>query len=116
LLLCSYLEIIGNATSTSSTKHQLQSSPGSNEETIGCAKRPACLRAWRFFESSQHPMWPQVRHSRKCTHVSPVARHSTQPSPEGVTCLTLSRCVHPAWTLRIATLPLADIAARRLNH
>ena len=56
---------------------------------MGWPVAAACLRACRFFESSQHPTWPQVRHRRKCTHVSPIARHSTQPSPEGTTRLTL---------------------------
>lgn len=33
----------------------------------------ACLP----FDESQQPTWPQVMHSRRCTHSSPVARHPT---------------------------------------
>src|SRR2546430_15740722 len=38
----------------------------------------ACL----FFDSSQQPTCPQVRHSRRCTQVSPILRHSSQPRSE----------------------------------
>ena len=38
--------------------------------------RVACLRT----EESQHPTLPHVRHSRRCTHLVPSRRQSTQPS------------------------------------
>ena len=47
-------------TPTSSTKHQLQSSPGSAERTIGCPSSRACPDACRFGDESQHPIFPQV--------------------------------------------------------
>ena len=42
-------------TNISSTKHQRQSSPGSNERTIGWPAASACRRAWRFGDESQQP-------------------------------------------------------------
>jgi hypothetical protein len=78
-------------TSISSMKHQLQSSPGSNDEMIACLDLRKCLRAWRFFESSQHPTCPHVLHKRRCTQVSPIARHSWQPFPLGLTAFTMLR-------------------------
>src|ERR1700685_456535 len=92
----------GNVTSISSIKHQLQSSPGSKDEIIGCPALMKCLRAWRFFESSQHPTWPQLRHRRKCTQESPESKHSTQPAPDGVTTRTLRRCLQGLCVLAIA--------------
>src|SRR5438128_2625560 len=44
-----------------------------------------CLVACLFGDESQQPTWPHVRQSRRCTHESPVARHSSQPSVLGVT-------------------------------
>src|SRR5437868_15455149 len=44
-----------------------------------------CFVACLFLEESQQPTWPHVRQSRRCTHCSPVARHSSQPSELGVT-------------------------------
>src|SRR5712664_67358 len=82
-------------------KHQLQSSPGSNDEMIACLELRKCLRAWRFLESSQQPTCPQVLHKRRCTQVSPMARHSWQPSPPGITALTVLRCVHCSRVLAI---------------
>src|SRR5438132_6978506 len=52
--------------------------------------RVACL----FFEESQQPTCPQIRHRRRCTHVSPIFKQSSQPLALGVTSLILSRCVH----------------------
>src|SRR5438876_5527926 len=51
-----------------------------------------CAVAWRFGESSQQPTWPQVRHRRRCTHQSPVCRHSSQPSALGVTSAMPDSC------------------------
>src|ERR1700757_2122280 len=69
---------------TSSTKHQLQVSPGSSEVMIGCCVARKCFVACLFFESSQQPTCPQVRQRRRCTHVSPAARHSSQPAVLGL--------------------------------
>lgn len=44
-------------------------------------------------ESSQQPTWPQERHSRRCTQVSPSLRHSSQPFALGCTAWIWSRCV-----------------------
>src|SRR5216683_7072664 len=52
--------------------------------------RVACL----FFEESQQPTCPQIRHSRRWTHVSPIFKQSSQPLALGVTCWIWSRCVH----------------------
>src|SRR2546421_4114533 len=51
--------------------------------------RVACL----FFEESQQPTCPQIRHSRRCTQVSPIFRQSSQPFALGVTSRIWSRCV-----------------------
>ena len=47
-----------------------------------------------FFEESQQPTCPQVMQSRRCTHESPIARHSSHPSALGVTSRIEPRCVH----------------------
>src|SRR6266508_3049699 len=61
---------------------------------MGCPSVCACRRACRFGEESQQPTCPQVRHSRRCTHLDPERRHSSQPSGvRGTTGWTsLSRC------------------------
>src|SRR3954451_1413823 len=62
----------------------------------GWADRPACARAWRWGEESQHPMCPQVSHIRRCTHCPPIRRQSSQPgisSGRSVTSI-MSRCEH----------------------
>src|SRR5438445_10092790 len=71
-----------------------------------------CFVACLFLEESQQPTWPHVRQRRRCTHGSPVARHSSQPSELGVTgriCLT---CGQVDWA--IAVLLLADVASREI--
>jgi hypothetical protein len=51
------------------------------------------MRAWRSREQSQQPTYPQVRHSRRCTHGVPSRRHSSHPSGVlGTTGPTSSRC------------------------
>ena len=52
-----------------------------------------CVYYLHDIEESQHPMWPQVRHSLRCTQVSRICRHSSQPSAEGDTSFIWSRCV-----------------------
>src|SRR5215204_3920050 len=80
---------------TSSTKHHSQSSPGSNDWMIGWPLAWKCLVACLFFEESQQPTWPQMRQSRRCTQLSPLCRHSSQPlGVFGVTSRIWSRCVH----------------------
>src|SRR6266550_1701727 len=69
-----------------------------------------CLVACLFLEQSQQPTWPQVKHRRRCTHRSPVARHSSQPSELGVTgriCLTCGQVCRA-----MAVLLLAEVVAR----
>src|SRR5258708_36646496 len=51
----------------------------------GCWVAWKCLVACWLGESSQQPTWPQVRQSRKCSHLLPLFRHSSQPSALGVT-------------------------------
>ena len=51
----------------------------------------SCLRQ-RCGEESQQPTCPQVRHRRKCTHLEPILRRSSQPSALGVTSRIISRC------------------------
>src|SRR6266542_1056344 len=63
---------------------------------IGGAVAAKCLGACLFLELTQHPTWPQLIHSRRCTHVSPSSRHSLQPLPLGVTTSIWSRCVQTA--------------------
>ena len=47
----------------------------------GGARSPGSARsACRSGEESQHPTWPQVRQSRRCTQRVPSRRHSSQPS------------------------------------
>lgn len=45
-------------------------------------------------ELSQQPMWPHDMQIRKFTQLAPIARHSWQPSPDGVTSLTDDRWEH----------------------
>src|SRR5580658_7835419 len=62
---------------------------------IGCCVAWKCARAWRFFDESQQPTWPHSRHMRKCSHVSPNFRHSSQPFVFGFTpFLIVPMCVH----------------------
>jgi len=43
------------------------------------------LRGVFVLEESQQPTWPQLKHSRKCTQLSPIFRHSSQPLVFGLT-------------------------------
>src|SRR4029077_7198512 len=60
---------------------------------MGCLTWWKCLVACLFFEESQQPTCPHSRHSRRCTQVSPISRHSLQPLPLGVTFLISFWCV-----------------------
>src|SRR5438874_1649729 len=53
-----------------------------------------CLVACLFLEESQQPTCPHSRQRRRCTHVSPVFKQSSQPFALGVTCRIWLRCVH----------------------
>src|SRR3989442_6518783 len=53
-----------------------------------------CFVAWRSGEWAQQPTWPQVRQSRKCTHLERVFRHSSQPRALGVTSRIESSWAH----------------------
>ena len=46
---------------------------------IGCPVAWKCLVACWLGELSQHPTCPHSTHSRRCTQVPPLARHSWHP-------------------------------------
>src|SRR2546423_1545553 len=58
---------------------QRQFSPRCADLTIGCAVARACFVACLFLDESQQPTCPQLSQSRRCTQVSPILRHSSQP-------------------------------------
>src|SRR5262249_35074218 len=60
---------------------------------IGCRVALKCFVACLFLLESQQPTCPQLRQSRKCTHVSPVCKHSSQPCELGATSRIWPRCV-----------------------
>jgi hypothetical protein len=77
-------------------------------------------------DESQQPTWPQTRHSRRCTQVSPVCRHSSQPLADGSTSWIWFRCVHfvgilfylpryalPRWRARLLVRPCPPLMHRR---
>src|SRR6185369_11291653 len=92
---------------TSSTKHHIQFSPGSIDCITGCLVALKCLVACLFFDESQQPTCPHSRHSRKCTHVSPIFRHSSQPFVCGRTSLMWLMCEQPL----LMTWPPAPVLA-----
>ena len=96
---------------TSSTKHQLHSSPGSAERAIGWSSSAACLRAWRFGDASQQPILPQVMHMRRCTQRLPIFRHSSQPAIDDGSVVTAirSRCVHIGCCHRLSLQSLRNV-------
>src|SRR5262249_14591510 len=71
---------------------------------IGSPLAWKCLVACLFFDESQQPTWPQIRHSRMCTQVSPSSRHSLQPVPLGVTSRIWSRWVQVATVYSLQVL------------
>src|SRR5580704_2703838 len=71
---------------------------------MGCLVWWKCLLACLFFDESQQPTWPQIRHSRKCTQVPPISRHSLQPLPLGVTWRISFTCGLPSSTCAIIYL------------
>src|SRR5438477_8760722 len=72
---------------------------------IGWLVEWKCLVACLFFDWSQQPTWPHDEHIRRCTQVSPIFKHSSQPLVLGLTSLIWSRCVH---CLAIGHLPLGQ--------
>src|ERR1700737_2875362 len=61
----------------------------------GCRVAWKCLVACWLGESSQQPTWPQLRQIRKCSHLPPLFRHSSQPSALGVTLRTPAMWLQP---------------------
>ena len=47
-------------------------------------------------------MWPQCMHIRKCTHCPPILRQSSQPSLDGDTFETVSRCLQVSAMARVS--------------
>src|SRR4051794_2478130 len=46
----------------------------------GCAAERACAVACRLGDESQQPTWPHSRQIRRCSHLPPVRRQSSQPA------------------------------------
>src|SRR6185312_2346733 len=67
---------------------------------IGCPIDLKCAVACLPSELSQQPMWPQVWHIRRCTHLIPSSRHSSQPATSSGSSRywTESRCEHSVGT------------------
>lgn len=63
-----------------------------------------CLVACLFFEESQQPTWPQVRHILKWTQRSFIFKHSSQPGALGLTSRIWFRCVQDGWGIMFAFL------------
>ena len=76
---------------------------------IGCPLSWKCILACRCGEESQQPTCPQVRHRRKCTHLEPILRQSSQPSALGVTSRIIFRC---GSTILSPSLPVRRSADR----
>jgi hypothetical protein len=76
---------------------------------IGCPLLWKCILACRCGEESQQPTCPQVRHRRKCTHLEPILRQSSQPSARGVTSRIIFRC---GSTISSPSLPVQRSAPR----
>src|SRR4029453_17879810 len=72
---------------------------------IGCLLSWKCILACRCGEESQQPTCPHVRHIRKCTHLEPILRQSSQPSALGVIAAVLSISVG---MLNLLPVPLLD--------
>src|SRR2546421_6048146 len=81
-----------------------------------------CLVACLFLEESQQPTCPHSRQRRRCTHVSPILKQSSQPFALGVTCRIWSRWVHcvakivslPMLFVKLLLLALLDMLARHV--
>ena len=80
---------------------------------IGCAGARDSAR-WHACSSSvsQQPTWPQVRQIRRCTHRSPLRRHSSQPRALGCTGTIRSRCVQVALRMRRERDDALDVDVR----
>src|SRR2546429_1650366 len=76
---------------------------------MGCWVARKCFVACLFFEESQQPTWPQVKHRRRCTQLSPILRHSSQPSLFGLILRIWSTCV------QVSAIEVS-FALHRVNH
>src|SRR4030081_768910 len=76
-----------------------------------------CFVACLFFDESQHPTWPQTSHSRRCTQVSPIFRHSSHPFECGRGFRISSRCVQTCVVaISIYLLPLSGCGCQLLGR
>src|ERR1700744_5470882 len=64
------------------------------DRMIGCLVLWKCFVACLFGEESQHPTCPHSMHIRKCTHVPPIFKQSSQPLADGFTFRIWFRWVH----------------------
>jgi len=71
-----------------------------------------CLVACLFLDESQHPTCPHDRQSRRCTQVSPVLRHSSQPFLAVCFILIWSRCVQGSGIFRSPNAARSHLARR----
>src|SRR5262249_13939784 len=78
---------------------------------IGCFVAWKCLVAVLFFLESQQPPWPQLRHRRNSTQVSPICKHSSHPGALGETSRIWSRCVQAGFIVTFLS-----IVRRRANR
>ena len=60
-----------------------------------------CFVACLFFEESQQPTCPQVRHILKWTQRSFIFKHSSQPAALGLTSRIWLRCVQDGWDMMV---------------
>src|SRR5260370_6530365 len=72
---------------------------------MGCPVAWKCLVACLFFDESQQPTCPQLSQSRRCTQVSPIFRHSSQPFVRGRGLRIDSRCVQTCVVAIDASFP-----------
>src|SRR5271166_4719173 len=89
--ICVKCHASNSSGSISSTEHHTHRSPGSIERIRGCATCRKCFVACLFFDESQHPTCPQIKHMRKWTHLSPIFTHSSQTCVVGFVTLIWSR-------------------------
>src|SRR5262245_42689991 len=78
---------------------------------IGCLVAWKCFVACLFLLESQHPTWPQLRHMRNSTQVSPICKHSSHPGALGVTSWIWSRCVQTEFIVAFLS-----VVKRRANR
>src|SRR5215468_4919246 len=92
------------------------------ERTSGCPTARKCRVACLFFDESQQPTCPQLRHNRRCTQVSPILTQSSQTPLSVVVILICFVCLQAfttlpprlescrfCWPFQCFTVPLAEI-------